>query len=395
MTWWEFMEADSRSQAFRDYLVVSATRTTVAAKPTCASAYTIAKGVLLTLFDTARPWNSFDRVLNGPTNEVWIDPWRAYLGGWGFVSTPTRSWIRSSSTAATSGRSGSCAVTRSGRARAAYQAGGRAAGGVGGPLDGELEQLCSFWTRPRTAIGAADGQAFENDRRRGLAGPAGRLPGGRRRQGLGGKRAAALRRLSRQAVPRAMCADLRAHLRRRQQEYRHLADAATRRRWQPARAGYARRSRRPTLEVEADHYLFALPVEQMAYYVQRSETLQRLDPALKNIILLSEHVDWMAGVQFYLKDVVNITRGHIDLLDSEWALTAVSQVQFWKDVDLAQPGQRSGSRGPAAGRGGVGSILSVDVSAWDRKGRLRPKEAYNCTPARSWPRRSGASSRVR
>jgi len=118
--------------------------------------------------------------------------------------------------------------------------------------------------------------------------------------------------------------------------------------------------------------VFALPVEQMAYYVTRSETLQQYDPSLRNIVLLSEHVDWMAGIQFYLKDVVNITRGHIDLLDSEWALTAISQAQFWKDIDLRD-------RGEGTLRGQVRSILSVDISAWDIKGSLLRKEAYNCT----------------
>src|SRR6185369_15171683 len=121
-----------------------------------------------------------------------------------------------------------------------------------------------------------------------------------------------------------------------------------------------------------DYFVFALPVEQMAYYVSRSETLRQLDPSLRKILLLSEHVDWMAGVQFYLTDVVNVTRGHIDLLDSEWALTAISQVQFWKDIDLK-------NRGQGDQKGQVKSILSVDVSAWDRKGRLLRKEAFNCT----------------
>ena len=31
------------------------------------------------LFDIATPGPSTDRVLNGPTNDVWIDPWRRYL----------------------------------------------------------------------------------------------------------------------------------------------------------------------------------------------------------------------------------------------------------------------------------------------------------------------------
>ena len=79
ITWWEFMEADARSDEFRAYLVTGITRNTVAAHPKLASAYTIASVALRTLLDTARPDLPVDRVLNGPTNEVWIDPWVEFL----------------------------------------------------------------------------------------------------------------------------------------------------------------------------------------------------------------------------------------------------------------------------------------------------------------------------
>src|SRR5262249_26277373 len=93
-----------------------------------------------------------------------------------------------------------------------------------------------------------------------------------------------------------------------------------------------------TERVRADYYVFALPVEQMAYYVNRSDALRRQDPRLANIIRLSEHVEWMAGIQFYLTVDDKITPGHIDCVDSEWHLTAISQAQFWPDVDLKELG---------------------------------------------------------
>ena len=34
-------------------------------------------------FNLAEPGISADRVLNGPTNDVWIDPWLTYLRGRG------------------------------------------------------------------------------------------------------------------------------------------------------------------------------------------------------------------------------------------------------------------------------------------------------------------------
>jgi hypothetical protein len=122
-------------------------------------------------------------------------------------------------------------------------------------------------------------------------------------------------------------------------------------------------------DVHADYYVLALPVEQMAFYVNRSPELVRRDPALRKIVRLSEHVSWMVGIQFYLTEDVRITRGHIDHLDSEWALTAISQTQFWSEVDMKDRGD-----------GKVRAILSVDISAWDEKGRLFDKEAWNCTP---------------
>ena len=35
--------------------------------------------LLQLLFDLSRPGGHADRVLNGPTNDVWIDPWLAHL----------------------------------------------------------------------------------------------------------------------------------------------------------------------------------------------------------------------------------------------------------------------------------------------------------------------------
>jgi hypothetical protein len=79
----------------------------------------------------------------------------------------------------------------------------------------------------------------------------------------------------------------------------------------------------------------------------------------------------MAGIQFYLTETVEITRGHIDCLDSEWHLTAISQTQFWPDVDLKARGVNGGEK--------VKTILSVDISAWDKQGFHHQKEAFRCT----------------
>ncbi len=78
-SWWAFLDAKERSDAFRT-LTIATTRTLVAAKAEEASAYTIALLAVRTLFDS--PLKS-DCVLDGPTSEVWIDPWVSYLEGRG------------------------------------------------------------------------------------------------------------------------------------------------------------------------------------------------------------------------------------------------------------------------------------------------------------------------
>jgi len=44
----------------------------------------------------------------------------------------------------------------------------------------------------------------------------------------------------------------------------------------------------------------------------------------------------MNGIQFYLSKDEPIVNGHVIYLDSPWALTSISQRQFWNKVDLSQ-----------------------------------------------------------
>jgi uncharacterized protein with NAD-binding domain and iron-sulfur cluster len=60
--------------------------------------------------------------------------------------------------------------------------------------------------------------------------------------------------------------------------------------------------------------------------------------------------------------------GHAIYLDSPWALTSISQRQFWTNVDLSQYGD-----------GTVRGILSVDISEWEQPGVVWGKPARECT----------------
>ena len=71
-SWWEFSGAQTRSPEYGKFLADGLTRTLVAAKAREMSARTGGTILLQLLFDLARPGHQVDRVLNGPTNDVWI-----------------------------------------------------------------------------------------------------------------------------------------------------------------------------------------------------------------------------------------------------------------------------------------------------------------------------------
>ena len=118
--------------------------------------------------------------------------------------------------------------------------------------------------------------------------------------------------------------------------------------------------------IQADYFLGAVPVEVMARVL--SYDVMKLDPTLKNIQTLSSEVSWMNGAQFYLTKDVAITHGHAIYIDSPWAITSISQKQFWPGVDLAKYGD-----------GKVQGILSIDISDWDTPGDKIKKPAKACT----------------
>jgi uncharacterized protein with NAD-binding domain and iron-sulfur cluster len=116
--------------------------------------------------------------------------------------------------------------------------------------------------------------------------------------------------------------------------------------------------------VTADHYIAALPVEVMRQLA--GPPLRALDPAFARLDRLVTR--WMNGVLFYLDRDVPLVHGHAIYVDSEWALTSISQAQFWKDIDLSRYGD-----------GRVKGILSIDVSDWDTPGQRTGKIAMRCT----------------
>jgi uncharacterized protein with NAD-binding domain and iron-sulfur cluster len=231
ISWWDYTEAAKKSPAFQKFLATGLTRTLVAAQAKQISARTGGLILCQLLLDMVTPGQHVDRVLDGPTSEVWIDPWIAYLRKLGVTFRD----------------------------------------------DAALSGI------------HCDGRRITEVTVHGLKGPE---------------------------------------------------------------------------RVVADHYVMAMPVERLRNLI--SDDLRRAEPRLAALPRLVTR--WMNGAMFYLRKDVSLVPGHIILIDSEWALTAISQKQFWPNVDLAQRGD-----------GKVKGILSVDISDWTEPGPLTGKVATACT----------------
>src|SRR5918993_359461 len=232
-SWWEFSGADSRrSKNYGRYLADGLTRTLVAARAREMSARTGGYILLQLLFDMANPAGQVDRVLNGPTSDVWIDPWVDHLRGRG-VELRLRHQVQ------------------------AIHCEGRRVTGVSVVADGQPERL------------------------------------------------------------------------------------------------------------EADWYVGALPVEVMAPLLGGGLALA--DPRLTGLHRLRTR--WMNGIVYYLDRDLRGVRGHSIYIDSPWALTSISQPQFW--TDEFQPER--------LGDGRARGILSVDVSDWEAIGSGVRKQAMFCS----------------
>ncbi|MFF8429775.1 FAD-dependent oxidoreductase [Streptomyces sp. NPDC016566] len=115
----------------------------------------------------------------------------------------------------------------------------------------------------------------------------------------------------------------------------------------------------------ADHYVSALPVEHARATWGRA--LRAADPRLGRCDAL--RTDWMTGVQFCLRTPTPVVHGHINCLDSPWAVAGIGQAQFWDVRDFARD----------YGDGQAHDCLSAIGSEWDKPGILYGKTARTCT----------------
>jgi 15-cis-phytoene desaturase len=121
----------------------------------------------------------------------------------------------------------------------------------------------------------------------------------------------------------------------------------------------------------ADFYVLAVPIDQAIAMI--TPEMGALDPALE--ALRTSNADdlmaWMVGAQYFLTEDVQLVRGLTFYPDAPWALTSISQAQFWAEGGMFR--ERYGD-------GTVGGVLSVDISDWDAPGTYVHKPARQCTP---------------
>ena len=122
--------------------------------------------------------------------------------------------------------------------------------------------------------------------------------------------------------------------------------------------------------VEADYHICSIPVERLVPLID--DDMASACPQLSNVRNhLGTCTDWMVGAQYFLKRDVRLCAGHVLYIDSPWALTSISQRQFW---------ERAGSSlADRYGRGDLGGIVSVDISNWDAIAPRFGRTAKQCT----------------
>lgn len=243
--WWEYSDAGNRSEAYQKFLAQGLTRSLVAANAHVANAKVEGDVGIQLILGLAEPGVNADRVLNGPTNDVWINPWLDYL-----------------------------------RSK-----------GVNYHLETHIDTI------------ECDGKTITG-----------------------------------------------VVLKKGGRKFRDTAD----------------------------YYVLAVPVEQAArlFSEKKHANILKADSTLQGVVELGSHVAWMNGIQFYLKRDVPMIHGHMIHIDTPWALTSISQAQFWKNFDWRETGD-----------GEVRGIISIDISEWGSewdgkvvgKGILYHKVARDCT----------------
>lgn len=78
LSWWDYVGAANRSDAYQKLLAQGLTRSLVAMRAEEGATRTVGYILLQLLYGVFDP-NGFDRLLSGPTSDVWLTPWVNHL----------------------------------------------------------------------------------------------------------------------------------------------------------------------------------------------------------------------------------------------------------------------------------------------------------------------------
>ena len=132
----------------------------------------------------------------------------------------------------------------------------------------------------------------------------------------------------------------------------------------------AARARTPdgrTRDLRADWFVCAVPVERARRLF--TPAVRAADPALRRCDNLV--TDWMNGMQVYLRAPTPILHGHVFYCDSPWALSSLSQAQFWPERDFSA----------TYGDGAVRDCISIDIGDFRAPGVVYGKPARELSHA--------------
>jgi uncharacterized protein with NAD-binding domain and iron-sulfur cluster len=151
----------------------------------------------------------------------------------------------------------------------------------------------------------------------------------------------------------------------------HAGDACVGLEVENGRIARARFASGATAGEVGDQFVLAVPLE--AAQPLMNEQLCALDPQCARLrdVDADALVSWMVGMQFFLYEDVPVAKGHLLFPDAPWAITAISQPQFWRDT--------IGPFSRTFGSGDVSGLISVDISDWNRPGTFVQKPAKDCT----------------
>jgi uncharacterized protein with NAD-binding domain and iron-sulfur cluster len=150
-----------------------------------------------------------------------------------------------------------------------------------------------------------------------------------------------------------------------------------------ARVRPADQRNRDADEDSFDYCICALPIPALCRVLEKSADLRNSEPSLRKLPDLRRSMNWMVGIQFFLTKDVPVARGGIMLRDSPWALTATSQIQFWKtkvwNPQLAGLGIQRPPFQPLPAVDPVKGVISVIISDWEKRGHFQDRTAKSCT----------------